>query len=208
MGTAPDVSTLVHRGKALPRGVGTRSPVRRREVLAAYGFAAPFFVLFLVFTVGPVLASFGMSFTDLTSKDVRKPLAVEPVGLDNYTKLLQTRRSTKRRSTRLLRGHRRAAGDGAGARRRGGLNSGITRFRTLFRVGYYLPVVTSIVAIAVVWRFLLATGQRHRQHAARLRRHRRAVVGQLGGTDDSLRQLGSKRGPYSGRHFSNGFSGA
>jgi len=36
-----------------------------------------------------------------------------------------------------------------------GLNSGITRFKTFFRVGYYLPVVTSIVAIAVVWRFLL-----------------------------------------------------
>jgi multiple sugar transport system permease protein len=36
-----------------------------------------------------------------------------------------------------------------------GLNSGITRARAFFRVGYYLPVVTSIVAVAVVWRFLL-----------------------------------------------------
>jgi multiple sugar transport system permease protein len=35
------------------------------------------------------------------------------------------------------------------------LNRGITRLRTFFRVGYYLPVVTSIVAVAVVWRFLL-----------------------------------------------------
>ena len=35
------------------------------------------------------------------------------------------------------------------------LNTGITRFRTFFRVSYYLPVVTSIVAISVVWRFLL-----------------------------------------------------
>ncbi|HEY8800799.1 MAG TPA: sugar ABC transporter permease, partial [Candidatus Limnocylindrales bacterium] len=35
------------------------------------------------------------------------------------------------------------------------LNRGVTRFRTAFRVGYYLPVITSIVAIAVVWRFLL-----------------------------------------------------
>jgi multiple sugar transport system permease protein len=35
------------------------------------------------------------------------------------------------------------------------LSRGITRFRTAFRVGYYLPVITSIVAIAVVWRFLL-----------------------------------------------------
>jgi ABC-type sugar transport systems, permease components len=35
------------------------------------------------------------------------------------------------------------------------LNRGVSRFRTVFRVGYYLPVITSIVAIAVVWRFLL-----------------------------------------------------
>ena len=33
------------------------------------------------------------------------------------------------------------------------LNGGITRFRTFFRVGFYTPVVTSIVAVAVVWRF-------------------------------------------------------
>jgi multiple sugar transport system permease protein len=35
------------------------------------------------------------------------------------------------------------------------LNSGLVKFRAAFRVGFYLPVVTSIVAIAVVWRFLL-----------------------------------------------------
>jgi multiple sugar transport system permease protein len=35
------------------------------------------------------------------------------------------------------------------------LNNGITRFRSAFRVGFYTPVVTSIVAIAVVWRFIL-----------------------------------------------------
>ena len=51
---------------------------------------------------------------------------------------------------------RRAADDGRSrSLPRSALNSGITRFRTFFRVGYYLPVVTSIVAIAVVWRFLL-----------------------------------------------------
>ena len=35
------------------------------------------------------------------------------------------------------------------------LDRGITKFRTVFRVGYYAPVVTSIVAIAIVWRFIL-----------------------------------------------------
>ena len=31
----------------------------------------------------------------------------------------------------------------------------VTRFRGLYRVGFYTPVITSIVAVAVVWRFLL-----------------------------------------------------
>nr|WP_231979952.1 sugar ABC transporter permease [Tessaracoccus coleopterorum] len=35
------------------------------------------------------------------------------------------------------------------------LNTGITRLRGFFRLGFYTPVVTSIVAVAVVWRFLL-----------------------------------------------------
>ena len=30
-----------------------------------------------------------------------------------------------------------------------------SRFRTVYRVGFYAPVVTSIVAIAIVWRFIL-----------------------------------------------------
>ena len=35
------------------------------------------------------------------------------------------------------------------------LDSGITRLRSAFRLGFYIPVITSIVAVAVVWRFLL-----------------------------------------------------
>ena len=35
------------------------------------------------------------------------------------------------------------------------LDKGITRARGFFRMGFYTPVITSIVAVAVVWRFLL-----------------------------------------------------
>ena len=44
--------------------------------------------LFLVFTAGPVLASLGMSVTDIRSTDMRSPFSVGFVGLENYTKLL------------------------------------------------------------------------------------------------------------------------
>ncbi len=63
-------------------------PMRRQQAVAAWVLALPFMVLFLVFTAGPVLASLGMSFTDIRSTDMRSPFAVGFVGLENYTKLL------------------------------------------------------------------------------------------------------------------------
>lgn len=148
----------------LTAGTGTTSPAtrrrpdrgRRREVRAGYLFALPFLALFSVFTVGPVLASFLMSFTDLKSRDVRSPLSVNPVGLKNYTDLLsdQTFHQAAFNTAYFV-----VIGVpltmGLAIVVAVGLNSGITRFTTVFRVGYYLPVVTSIVAVAVVWRFLL-----------------------------------------------------
>jgi multiple sugar transport system permease protein len=145
------------------RTLPTRRPARRprsrtrgRQGLAAWGFALPFLLLFGVFIAVPVLASFVMSFTDLRSSDLRNPLSVDFVGLRNYTRLfsddlfLQAALNTAYfvlvgvPLTMLVALAVALA-----------LNRGITRFRTFFRVGYYLPVVTSIVAIAVVWRFLL-----------------------------------------------------
>ena len=129
---------------------------RRREVVAAYLFALPFLALFLVFTIGPVIASFLMSFTDLRSADVRSPLAVGLIGLENYSKLLSDETFHK---AAFNTGYFVVIGVpltmGLALAVAVALDSGITRMRTFFRVGYYLPVVTSIVAVAVVWRFLL-----------------------------------------------------
>src|SRR6185503_3407441 len=63
-------------------------PTRRQQAVAAWILALPFMALFLVFTAGPVIASLAMGFTDLRSTDIRNPLAVEFVGLANYTDLL------------------------------------------------------------------------------------------------------------------------
>jgi multiple sugar transport system permease protein len=135
---------------------GALGKARRREAMAGYAFALPFLVLFVVFTVGPVLASLGMSFTDLRSADINNPLAVEGVGLENYTKLMKDdsfQQAAFNTGYFVLIGVPLTIVLALAVAV--GLNSGITRFKTLFRVGYYLPVVTSIVAIAVVWRFLL-----------------------------------------------------
>jgi len=118
--------------------------------------AAPFVLLFLVFTAWPVVSSLFMSVTDIKSRDLQNPFAVNFVGLDNFSAVL----------TDPL--FRKAAGNTAFFVVVGvpltmvialaiaiALNTGITKLSGFFRVGYYLPVVTSIVAVAVVWRFLL-----------------------------------------------------
>jgi multiple sugar transport system permease protein len=133
----------------------TGGPTRRRQSIAAWTLALPFCALFVVFTAGPVLASFAMSLTDLRSIDIRTPLAVNFVGLDNYIRLFDDslfRQVAVNTLLYVVLGVPLTVVAGLAAAV--GLNS-ITRFRGFFRVGYYLPVVTSIVAVSVVWRFLL-----------------------------------------------------
>ncbi|MDQ3616816.1 MAG: sugar ABC transporter permease [Actinomycetota bacterium] len=130
-------------------------PTRRQQAVAAWVLAVPFMALFLVFTAGPVLASLGMSFTDIRSTDMRSPFAVGFVGLSNYGDLLGDplfRKVAVNTGLYVVLGVPLTMAMALGVAV--GLNR-ITRLRGLFRVGYYLPVVTSIVAVAVVWKFLL-----------------------------------------------------
>lgn len=124
--------------------------------LTAWLFAAPFVVLFLVFMAGPIVASLGMSFTDLTTRDLQTPFQVNLVGLENYIRLFQDPRFLRSLlntftfvivAVPLTMALALAVAIA--------LDKGITRFRTVYRVGFYTPVVTSIVAIAIVWRFIL-----------------------------------------------------
>jgi multiple sugar transport system permease protein len=129
---------------------------RWRDGLIAWSFALPFLILFLVFMAAPILVAFITSFTDMRVTDIRNPLSVELVGLDNYVRVLGDARFQKAAANTavfVLFGVPLTMALGLAAAV--GLNQGVIRFRTLFRVGFYLPVVTSIVAIAVVWRLLL-----------------------------------------------------
>ena len=131
--------------------------MRRQQAVAAWALALPFMLLFLVFTAGPVLASLGMSFTDIKRADIRTPFAVGFVGVENYAQLLGDPLFQKVMVntglyvvlgvplTMVL-----ALAAAVGLNR-------VKRLKGLFRVGYYLPVVTSIVAVSVVWKFLLRT---------------------------------------------------
>jgi multiple sugar transport system permease protein len=132
---------------------------RTRRALAAWGFAVPFLLLFAVFLAAPVVLSALMSLTDMRSTDLRSPFAVNFVGLSNFGKVLTDQIFGQAALNTLyfvvvgvpLTIVLALAVAVA-------LDRGVTRLRTFFRVGYYLPVVTSIVAIAVVWRLLLRPG--------------------------------------------------
>ena len=148
-----------------PRVAGTRpgrarSPLvarqRRRQALVAWGFCLPFVAVFAVFMLVPLVSSFAMSFTDFRAGDIRSPFAVDFVGLDQYAKLFTD--ATFLRSigvtaffvvvgipvTMVIALALALA-----------LNSGRGRIVSFFRVGFYAPVVTSIVAVSVVWRYIL-----------------------------------------------------
>lgn len=151
--TAPRPSAV-----ATPRRSGKSVSLtarRRRNALIAWLFAAPFVLSFGVFGLVPLLSSFGMAFTDLRVTDIRSPFAVDFVGLGNFAEVLS--------DTTFLRALRNTLGFvvvGVPLSLFSALvlavmlNALGRRAATFFRVGYYTPVVTTIVAVAVVWRIM------------------------------------------------------
>jgi multiple sugar transport system permease protein len=139
-----------------PAGVDPGRARRRKQGLVAWLFALPFVLSFGTFMLLPIVSSFVMSFTDFTSRDVQNPLSVGFVGLDQYTDLFtnpQFLKSMRVTALFVIVGIPLTMIVAMGLAV--ALNSGINRFRTAFRVGFYTPVVTSIVAVAVLWRFIL-----------------------------------------------------
>ncbi|WME21827.1 carbohydrate ABC transporter permease [Brachybacterium sp. GU-2] len=164
-------STIPSAGPARPAGGSTGAagggavaagPRRRRsrrgaaEARAGLLLALPFVILFAVFTAWPVLQSMIMSFTDMRISDIRTPFAVDFVGLENYRTAFADpvfRRAAANTGVFVLLGVPLTIIAGLAAAI--ALNQGVGRLRSVFRIGFYSPVITSIVAVAVVWRFLL-----------------------------------------------------
>ena len=161
---APAGSTLVEAGGAAPRPAFATGGVTAadsgkgtlRENLTGWAFALPFVLIFAIFLLGPIAATLVMSFTDFGLRDLRNPLGTNFVGLDNYAALVNDKKfisAILNTAYFVIVGVPLTLVAGLGIAVL--LDRGIRRFRTLFRVGFYLPVVTSIVAIAVVWRYVL-----------------------------------------------------
>ncbi|HXG73023.1 MAG TPA: sugar ABC transporter permease [Gemmatimonadaceae bacterium] len=125
---------------------------------AAWLFLAPALILIFIFFFLPVLASLVLSVTDFDIYAIANPPTTRFVGLDNYAKLLRTPEFwTALRNTfyfAFVGGPLTIAMSLATALL---LNAKLVRFKSFFRTIYFLPFVTTLVAVAIVWRYLFHT---------------------------------------------------
>ncbi|MCC6167969.1 MAG: sugar ABC transporter permease [Caldilineaceae bacterium] len=127
------------------------SPLQRREALEGYLWISPWLIGFLIFSLGPIIASLYLSFTEYK-------IAGNPkwIGLANYTQALfndklfwpsLSRTTYYTVATVIL-------GVILSLLAAMLLNQEI-RGRAVFRALYYLPSLTPVVAMAILWTWLL-----------------------------------------------------
>ena len=122
--------------------------------IAGSFFLAPFAIVFLIYTVIPTIASLGFSLTDLQGTDLRNPFGVDFIGVDNYVSLFGNKifvRSILNTLVFVVVGVPLTMLVGFALAL--ALNNGIRRMRGVFRTIFYAPVVTNIVAIALIWQY-------------------------------------------------------
>jgi multiple sugar transport system permease protein len=129
--------------------------VRAASRRAGWLFVAPALALIAVFFVLPALAALLLSATDFDVYTVADPRRLRLVGLANYARLLDDPRVwTALRNTLwfvLVAGPASIAVSLAAALL---VDARVVRGRAVFRTIFFLPVVTTLVAVAVVWRYL------------------------------------------------------
>ena len=126
--------------------------------LAAWGFAAPALAIIGVFFLAPVAAALALSFTDFDLYALADLGNLRFVGLDNYLALLQAPLFWRALGNTLyfvVVGVPLSIGLSLGAAML--LNSPLARAQAFFRTALFAPVVTTLVAVAVIWRYLFHT---------------------------------------------------
>lgn len=126
-----------------------------RQSRAAWLFTAPVLTIILMVLVIPTIAALALSVTDYSVYALADAANVRFVGIDNFVELLATPlfwRSLKNTVIFAVLGVPMAIGASLFAALL--LNDATVRWKPLWRVALFAPYVTSVVATAVVWRFL------------------------------------------------------
>jgi multiple sugar transport system permease protein len=125
---------------------------------AGWWFAAPALIVIGTFFFLPVLVALGMSFTDFDLYSLLDISNLRFVGLENYWRLLHEPLFWKSLGNTfyfVVLGVPLSIATSLGAALL--VNSKVARFRHVFRTIYFAPVVTTLVAVAVVWRYIFHT---------------------------------------------------
>ena len=127
-----------------------------RRSIAAWMFAGPALVMLGLFFFVPVLLAFALSLTNFDLYSLADYGNTEFVGFANYLELVRTPLFWKALGNTLyfvVVGVPLSIGASLGAALL--LHSRLVRFRAFFRTALFAPVVTTLVAVAVIWRYLL-----------------------------------------------------
>lgn len=122
---------------------------------AAYLFLTPAISAISVFFFLPVLAAFIISFTDFDIYTLGEWSTLRFVGLKNYIKLIDDPLFWQALQNTFY--YVVAAAPLSIAISLGTallLNSKLIKYKGIFRLSYFMPVVTTLVAVAIVWRFI------------------------------------------------------
>ncbi len=124
----------------------------------AWSFLAPALVLIGVFFIVPVVAALMLSATDFDVYALADRSVLRFVGLDNYRALLGNAdfiRALKNTLYFVLVGGPLSIAASLGAALL--VNARLAPYKGFFRTIYFAPVVTTLVAVAVVWRYIFHT---------------------------------------------------
>ena len=125
---------------------------------AAWGFVAPALLVIGVFFLGPVAAALVLSLTDFDIYALADLGNLRFIGFENYTRMLTTPLFWQALGNTLyfvVVGVPLSIAVSLGSALL--LQSRLARFKPFFRTALFAPVVTTLVAVAVVWRYLFHT---------------------------------------------------
>ena len=125
---------------------------------APWWFVAPALLVIAVFFFLPIVAALLISLTDFDIYALADLANLRFVGFGNYLKLLQTPSFWQALGNTLYfvgAGVPLSIAASLGAALL--LHSRLTRFKPFFRTALFAPVVTTLVAVAVIWRYLFNT---------------------------------------------------
>lgn len=130
----------------------------RRGATAGWIFAAPALTMLGLFFFIPVLLAFALSLTDFDLYALADSGDLRFVGFGNYSQLLETPLFWKALGNTfyfVIVGVPLSIGLSLGAAML--LNGAASKLVGIFRTALFAPVVTTLVAVAVIWRYLLHT---------------------------------------------------